>query len=68
MNIIYRTIVTKYELREATMSNSKEVNSRHSFLKVGVDMIKENQKMLIRLHVLMDACTIIVAYLFAYYI
>jgi FlaA1/EpsC-like NDP-sugar epimerase len=50
------------------MSNSKEVNSRHSFLKIGVDMIKENQKMLIGLHVLMDACTIIVAYLFAYYI
>ncbi|MGF7143730.1 Undecaprenyl-phosphate glucose phosphotransferase [Anaerotaenia torta] len=31
-------------------------------------MIKDNQKMFNRLHVLMDACTIAIAYLFSYYL
>jgi Undecaprenyl-phosphate glucose phosphotransferase len=36
--------------------------------KVGVDMIKDNQKMLNRVHVLLDACIIVFSYLLTYYL
>jgi Undecaprenyl-phosphate glucose phosphotransferase len=36
--------------------------------KVGADMIKDNQKMLNRLHIVMDACMIVASYLLTYYL
>jgi Undecaprenyl-phosphate glucose phosphotransferase len=50
------------------MYYSKEVEQKLVYYKVGVAMIKDNQKMLNRVHVLMDAVVIIIAYLFSYYL
>jgi Undecaprenyl-phosphate glucose phosphotransferase len=50
------------------MYYSREVNQKLKHHKVGVNMIKDNQKMFNRVHVLMDACIIVIAYLLTYYL
>jgi Undecaprenyl-phosphate glucose phosphotransferase len=42
----------------------REVNQKEA----GINMIKDNQKMFNRVHVLMDACIIVISYLLTYYL
>lgn len=66
-NFVVEINIIMYYIREVNQkkeTHQQPINSH----KVGINMIKDNQKMFNRVHVLMDACIIVISYLLTYYL